>query len=120
MRTKRTEDQILEEQKRREAEDKRKKQEEEERKRRSKEEEQQKEVEQRKKEEAAAALAAAKCKVTSRIYQMLSDTKLDSKFLTLSSCSGRRSASKSETRTRWMTSAKSGLKAPSLKPFLKT
>lgn len=64
MRTKRIEDQILEEQKRREEEDKRKKREEEERKRREEEEERQREAERKKKEEVAAALAAAKCKVT--------------------------------------------------------
>lgn len=64
MRTKRVEDQILEEQKRREEEDKRKKREEVDRKRKEEEEERQKEAERRKKEEVAAALAAAKCKVT--------------------------------------------------------
>lgn len=62
LRTRRIQDQILQEQKKREEEDKKKKQDEEKRKKREEEEKRQIEVE-RKKEEVAAALEAAKCKV---------------------------------------------------------
>ncbi|KAM6922319.1 uncharacterized protein PEZ65_010742 isoform 1-T1 [Lycodopsis pacificus] len=71
LRTKRVEDQILEEQKRREEEEKRKRREEEERRKREEEErkrreeeveERRREAERKKREEVSAALAAAKCK----------------------------------------------------------
>ncbi|XP_034408143.1 microtubule-associated protein 1B isoform X2 [Cyclopterus lumpus] len=73
LRTKRVEDQILEEQKKREEEEKKKKREEEERRKREEEErkrreeeveERRREVERKKREEVSAALAAAKCKWT--------------------------------------------------------
>ncbi|XP_068457966.1 uncharacterized protein si:dkeyp-121d4.3 isoform X2 [Clinocottus analis] len=85
LRTKRVEDQILEEQKRREEEEKRKKREEqdrrkqeEDRKRRDEEAEQrQREAERKKREEVAAALAAAKCKWTPLGIQVRNPDTLD-------------------------------------------
>lgn len=66
LRTKRVEDQILEEQKRREEEEKRKRREEEERRKQEEVErmKMEKEAERKKSEEVSAALAAAKCKVS--------------------------------------------------------
>ncbi|XP_037638022.1 uncharacterized protein si:dkeyp-121d4.3 isoform X2 [Sebastes umbrosus] len=86
MRTKRVEDQILEEQKKREEEEKRKRREEEERrkqveeerKRREEElEEKRREAERKKREEVALALAAAKCKWTPLGFHIRNPDTLD-------------------------------------------
>ncbi|XP_054455849.1 uncharacterized protein si:dkeyp-121d4.3 isoform X2 [Anoplopoma fimbria] len=86
LRTKRVEDQILQEQKRREEEEKRKRREEEERRKREEQErkrreeeveEQRREAERKKREEVSAALAAAKCKWTPLGVKVRSPDTLD-------------------------------------------